>query len=48
MHGHGNGRYPAAVMFGRHRRATVFVGVHRTRRDFDADDMATLDLLCHH
>jgi len=46
MHGHGNGRYPAAVMFGRHRRATVFVGVHRTRRDFDADDMATLDLLC--
>lgn len=45
MHGHGNGRYPAAVMLGRHRRATVFVGVHRTRRDFDADDMATLDLL---
>ena len=45
MHGHGNGRYPAAVMLGRHRRATVFVGVHRTRRDFDADDMATLGLL---
>jgi DNA-binding CsgD family transcriptional regulator len=45
MHGHGNGRYPAAVMLGRHRRATVFVGVHRTRRDFDADDMGTLDLL---
>ena len=45
MHGLGNGRYPAAVMLGNHRRAPVFVGVHRTRRDFDADDMATLDLL---
>jgi DNA-binding CsgD family transcriptional regulator len=45
MHGHGNGRYPAAVMLVRHPSETVFVGVHRSRHDFDADDMTTLDLL---
>ena len=32
-------------MLGHHRHAIVFVGVHRTRNDFDADDMAVLDLL---
>jgi len=45
MHGHGNGRYPAAVMLARHPEETVFVGVHRSGHDFDSDDMATLDLL---
>ncbi len=45
MHGHGNGRYPAAVMLALHHDKAMFVGVQRTRRDFDADDMATLDLL---
>jgi DNA-binding CsgD family transcriptional regulator len=45
MHSHGNGRYPAAVIMRLHHRAAVIVGVQRTRLDFDADDMATLDLL---
>jgi DNA-binding CsgD family transcriptional regulator len=45
MHGHGNGRYPAAVMLTCNPIETVFVGVHRSRHDFDAGDMATLELL---
>ncbi len=45
MHSHGNGRYPAAVIMRPHHRAAVIVGVQRTRLDFDADDMAILDLL---
>lgn len=43
MHGHANGRYPASALLGRHQATTTFVGVHRTRRDFDADDMVVLD-----
>ena len=35
----------AAVLLVRHPSETVFVGVHRSRHDFDADDMTTLDLL---
>ena len=43
MHGRGNGRYPAAALLCRGRRTMTFVGVHRIRRDFDADDMVVLD-----
>lgn len=45
MHGHADGRFPASVVLARHRPTTTFVGVHRTRRDFDADDMVVLDLV---
>lgn len=45
MHGHANGRFAASAMVQSDKGATIFVGVHRTRRDFDADDMVVLDLV---
>lgn len=44
-HGLTDGRYPAAAILMSTAEATVFLGVHRTGRDFDDEDMAILDLV---
>lgn len=45
MHGFCNGRYPAAVTLVSTPTSTVFLGLHRSRRDFTDEDMFQLGLL---
>jgi DNA-binding CsgD family transcriptional regulator len=42
LHGHSEGRYPAAVVLGRTPSSLTFLGVHRQVRDLDEDEVACL------
>lgn len=42
MHGHADGRYPMAALLHGSPDELVFVGLHRSRRDFDDDDVRLL------
>lgn len=45
FHGYPDGRFPAAVILRAREWPAVLVGVQRTRRNFDADDLSVLDLI---
>lgn len=45
VHGHSEGRYPAAVVLGRTPSSLTFLGVHRQVRDLDDDEVACLAAL---
>jgi DNA-binding NarL/FixJ family response regulator len=42
LHGHSDGRFPAAVVLGRSEASLLFLGIHRHARDLDDDEMACL------
>ncbi len=45
VHGHSEGRYPAAVVLGRTASSLTFLGVQRQVRDLDDDEVACLEAL---
>ncbi|MER7074177.1 helix-turn-helix transcriptional regulator [Terrabacter sp. NPDC000476] len=45
MHGHADGRYPMAALLHGSPDELIFLGLHRSRRDFDDDDVRLLEQL---